>query len=432
MPKKKDKSKIILQTPKGMHDILPEDFVFYKTIYDKAEEISNYYGFMPIKTPHLERLELFNAGLGDTSDIIEKQMYTLKTQGGDKLALRPEGTAPIMRSYIEHGMQTWPQPVMFQYQGSFFRHEKPQKGRLRELQQFGLEIIGEEKPVAEAMTIRVLTLILEELGLKSIVVHINSLGDKECRNNYRKELLGFYKKRLGQLCRDCKNRYSKNPLRILDCKEEKCIEIKAEAPQMINYLCTPCKQHLKEVLEFLDSNNISYFLDTHLVRGLDYYSRTVFEFFEEKSEEENETPIALGAGGRYDYLAHALSNKNFPAIGGALGIDRIVQTMKDRSIPVRHSKPSKIFFIQLGTAAKYKSLKIIETLRKAHVPVIQSISKDTLKSQLRIASKLNMSYALILGQREALEDSIIIKDMDTSTQETVPIEKIVEFIKKKL
>lgn len=432
MSRKKGEPKILLQAPKGMHDILPEDFVYYKAVFNKAEEIANYYGFMPIATPHLEKIELFTASLGETSDIVEKQMYTLKTKGGDKLALRPEGTAPVLRSHIEHGMQTWPQPVMFQYNGAFFRHEKPQKGRFREMQQFGLEIIGEEKPIAEAMVIRVLTLILEELGIKPAIVNINSLGDKECRNNYRRELMGFYKKRINQLCKDCKNRYGKNPLRLLDCKEEKCAEIKTEAPQMINHLCASCKQHLKEVLEFLDSSNIPYFLDTRLVRGLDYYSRTVFEFFEEKTEEENGAPIALGAGGRYDYLANMLSNKNFPAMGGALGVDRIVQAMKDRAINVKHGKQSKIFFIQLGTAAKYKSLKIIEMLRKNHIPVTQSLSKDTLKSQLRIASKLNMDYALILGQKEAVEESIIMKDMDSSTQETVPIEKIAEFIKNKL
>lgn len=435
-----DKPKILLQTPKGMRDILPEEYAIYKAIYEKAEEIASYYGFLPIQTPHLERTDLFNATLGETSDVVEKQMYNLKTKGGDQLTLRPEGTAAVMRSYIEKGMHTWPQPVMFQYKGSFFRHEKPQKGRLREFQQFGLEVIGEEKAVAEAMVIKIMVLVLEELGIKPVIVHVNSLGDKECRANYRKDLVAYYKKKSALLCNDCKRRMASNPLRLLDCKEEKCAEIKKEAPQMVNYLCAPCKQHLKEVLEFLDSNEISYSLDTHLVRGLDYYSRTVFEIFEDRrdppageaepEEKSADTPLALGSGGRYDYLSKILANKNFPAMGGALGVDRLAQMIIERRVKIKQPKRPKIFFIQLGNFAKSKSLKIIETLRKAHVAIDQSIGKDSIKSQLRIASKLEIPYALILGQKEALEDSIIIRNMNTGTQETVPIKDIVETIKK--
>lgn len=441
MSQKKEKSKILLQAPKGMHDILPKEYAVYKTIEEKSEEIANYYGFLPIATPHLEKTDLFTASLGETSDVVEKQMYNLRTGGGDSLTLRPEGTAPIMRSYIENGMQTWPQPVMFQYKGSFFRHEKPQKGRFREFRQFGLEIIGEEKTVAEGLVIKILTLILEELGIKPIIVRVNSLGDKECRSSYRKELIAYYRKKINHLCKDCKKRYAKNPLRLLDCKEERCVEIRNGAPQMINFLCSPCKQHFKEVLEYLDSSDIPYFLDAHLVRGLDYYSRTVFEIFEENLTRQPlsssatvvESPsIALAAGGRYDYLSKILSNKNFPAVGGALGTDRLAQFIMDNGIKIKTQKEPKIFFIQLGAAAKFRSLKIIEMFRKAHIPLMQSISKDTLKSQLRIASKLNMPYSLILGQKEVMEDSVIVKDMGNGSQETVPAEKVAEIMKNKL
>lgn len=415
-----------------MHDILPQEYIIYKHIYEKAEEIASYYGFMNIATPYLEKKDLFTASLGDSSDIVEKQMYNLKTKGGDILTLRPEGTAPIMRSYIENGMQTWPQPVMFQYQGSFFRHEKPQRGRLREFHQFGLEILGEEKAIAEAMIIKILFLALGEIGIKNVMVHINSLGDKGCRNAFRKELVNYYRKKINSACGDCKKRFYKNPLRLLDCKEEKCIEIKNEAPQMIDFMCAECKRHFKEVLEFLDTNEIPYSLNTRLVRGLDYYSRTVFEFIEETENEINQANFALGGGGRYDYLSQMLSNKKIPAVGGALGVDRIAQLISERQIKIKSSKETKIFFIQLGSMAKYKSLKIIEMLRKNHIPLMQSVSKDTLKSQLRIASRLNMSYALILGQKEVMEKSIIVKNMETSAQETVPIEKVVEFVKNKL
>src|SRR3989344_3269066 len=278
MPRKKI-NKENIQSPKGMNDILADEYVFYQNIYDKAEEIASYYGFKPIQTPHLEKTELFTSTVGESTDIVEKEMYTLRTKGGDALALRPEGTAPVMRAYIEHGMHTLPQPVMLWYKGSFFRHENPQKGRFREFFQFGLEIIGESKPIGEVMIIQIFTLALKELGLGPIIVHVNSVGDKECRGEYRKKLIAYYRKHLSSLCKDCKRRFKENPLRLLDCKETNCAEIKRNTPQSIDSLCAPCKQHLKENLEFLEASKTNYYLDTKLVRGLDYYTRTVFEIF---------------------------------------------------------------------------------------------------------------------------------------------------------
>lgn len=425
-----NKPKTILQSPKGMRDILSEDYAFYQNIFDLSEEISSYYGFQPIQTPHLEKTELFTASLGETTDIVEKEMYSLKTKGGDKLTLRPEGTAPILRAYIEHGMHTLPQPVMLWYKGSYFRHEKPQKGRFREFQQFGLEIIGEQKPIAEATIIKILTSIFNELGIGPVVVHINSLGDKDCRASYRKELLAYYRKHGKNLCKDCKRRIKENPLRLLDCKEPGCAELKQKAPQMIDYLCNPCKQHLKETLEFLDSNDIAYMFNNQLVRGLDYYTRTVFEIFEENADHNQS--FALAAGGRYDCLAKTLGKKEFPAAGGALGVERIMELMREKNITPRQKRAPKIFFVQLGSTAKYKSLEIIDMFRKARVPLAQSISKDNIRGQLKLASRLKVAYALILGQKEALENSIIIRNMDTGAQETAPMEKVVEIVKKKL
>jgi histidyl-tRNA synthetase len=211
MADKKEKIKIILQAPKGMHDILADEYVFYQSVFEKAEKVASYYGFQPIQTPLLEKTELFTSGVGTATDIVEKQMYSFRTRGGDHLSLRPELTAPIMRSYLEHGMHTLPQPVMVWQKGSCFRHENPQKGRTREFQQFDLEIIGEPKPIAEVITIRVLKSIFEELNLSSLIVHINSIGDKECRPAYRRELVNYYRKRINQLCPDCKRRFKENP-----------------------------------------------------------------------------------------------------------------------------------------------------------------------------------------------------------------------------
>jgi len=276
-PRGKSK-KIELHTPKGTRDILPNDVRYWEYIESRAKQIAGYYGFRSIRTPHFEKTEIFTA-IGEFTDIVERQMYSFRTRGGDALTLRPEGTIPLMRSYIQNGMQSWPQPVMLHYTGSFFRHESPQRGRFREFGQFGLEIFGEEEAVADAIVIRVITLILEELGLGQFVVHLNTLGDKECRPLYRKELVGFYRSKINYLCKDCKRRLKTNPLRLLDCTEEKCQELKKDAPQMIEYVCDSCKNHFKKIFEFLDKLSVPYFLNHHLVRGLDYYSRTVFEIF---------------------------------------------------------------------------------------------------------------------------------------------------------
>ena len=424
--------KLNIQSPKGMHDLLSDEYILYQNVFDKVEEIASYYGFKPIQTPVLETVDLFTATVGATSDIVEKQMYYIKNEGENKLVLRPEGTAPVMRAYIEHGMHTLPQPVMLWYKGSFFRHENPQKGRFREFFQFGLEVIGEGKPIGEAMLIQIFSLTLKELGLDQITVRINSIGDKECRGEYKKKLVSYYKKHLSGLCKDCKRRFKENPLRLLDCKEQKCAEIKRNTPQSIDSLCSACKQHMKENLEFLDTNNINYFLDTKLVRGLDYYTRTVFEIFLDKEGEAGGQGLALVAGGRYDALAKILGKRDIPAVGGAIGIDRVVMAMQEKKIAPKPKRMPKVFFIQLSQSAKQRSMNIIEKFRLANIYIAQSISKDNLNSQLSLASRMNVPYVLILGQKEVLENSIIVRDMSIGAQETVPIEKVVEIIKKKI
>jgi len=254
-----------------MHDILPEDAGLLEHIVEKAKKLAEFYGYSPIKTPHLESAELFLRPLGETSDVVEKQMYALRTRGGDFLALRPEGTAGIMRAYQQNGMSSWPQPVKLYYEGAFFRHENPQRGRFREFRQFGLEMLGDQDAALDAEIIKIFYLALSELGFKNVAVRINSIGDKECRPQYKKELANYYKKKFNYLCKDCKRRLKDNPMRMLDCKEEECLEHKAGAPQMINHFCEACKNHFKAVLEFLDEAKIPYLLDHHLVRGFDYY-----------------------------------------------------------------------------------------------------------------------------------------------------------------
>ena len=421
----KNPKKEIVRSPKGMHDVLQDDFKIYEKIIEKSKEIAGFYGFLPIATPHLEHTELFTRPLGETSDVVEKEMYTLKTKGGDSLTLRPEGTASIMRAYAENGMVSWPHPVKLYYFGSFFRHENPQKGRLREFRQFGLEVLGEGDPIIDANIIKIPFIILSELGFKNAIVRINSIGDKNCAPNYKKELLNFYKKKFNYLCKDCKRRFKENPLRLLDCKEEGCVEISSSAPQMVNHLCSECKEHFKTVLEFLDEGKIPYTLDNHLVRGFDYYGRTVFEICLEGEANSS----ALCGGGRYDDLMQLLGGKALPSAGCALGIERIFQEMKKLELVNIKEKKPEVFLIQIGSAAKKRSFVLMEELRNAGIVVAESLSRDNFRAQLKIASKIESRIALIIGQKEAMDGTVIVKDMFEETQDMTTQEKLVEKIK---
>jgi histidyl-tRNA synthetase len=416
-------------SPKGMRDLLNEEYYSFQGFFEKAQEVAVYYGFKPIETPIMEHEEIFTTTIGEGTDIIDKEMYTLKTKGGDHLALRPEHTAPLMRAYIEHGMQNMPQPVMFYQYGPVFRHDKPQKGRYRQLWQFDLDCLGNEKSIMDALVIKTGMTILEEAGAENLSVEINSIGDKECRSGYIRELTNYYKKHLNNLPAVDRERLKTNPLRILDSKEEKTKEINIAAPDAISFLCPACKKHFKEVLEYLEEMNIPYNINKNLVRGLSYYTRTVFEVYTESSEECG-SPTQVASGGRYDYLARQIgSKKDVPSVGFSIGVDRTVESSWYKKLSPRILKKPKIYFIQLGSEAKLKSLNIIEILRKAHIPIAQSLSKDSLGSQLAIAEKLAIPYAIIFGVKEALENSVIVRDMSNRSQDTVKLPKLLEYLK---
>lgn len=427
---KKPKGKEEIRSVKGMRDIIGDVFYSYQGFFERAAEIAMYYGFKPIETPVLEKTDLFIRSVGEETDIVGKEMYSLKTKGKDNLTLRPEGTASVMRAYIEQGMQTLSQPVMLYYYGPFFRHEKPQKGRYRQFYQFGFEVIGSPKSINDALVIKMTVAILEEVGIKDIRIKINSIGDKECRGEYKKELVSHYRKHAKEICADCKQRIKTNPLRMLDCKDEKCQKVKESAPETIGYLCTECKKHFREVLEYLETLGVPYEIDKTLVRGLDYYTKTVFEVVVE-SEEEDEKEIVVGGGGRYDYLARAIgSKKDVPAVGVSLGVDRILNVPERSTLTPRILKKPKVFFIQLGFDAKLKSINVIEVLRKAKVPVSQSLTKDSIGAQLGIAERLKVPHTIILGQKEALENSVIVRNMETRSQDTVKIDDLADYLKK--
>lgn len=423
-----------IASPKGMRDIMDREYYSYQGFFEKASEIATYYGFRPIETPVLEREPVFTSSLGVGTDIRDKEMYVLKTKGGDHLVMRPEGTAAVMRAYLEHGMQTLPQPVMLYYYGPFFRHENPQRGRLRELRQFGFEVLGSQKSIMDAVVIRTLTLILEEAGFKNLSVEINTIGDKECRGGYVRELTNYYKKHINEICPNCKERLQTNPLRLLDCKDARCQDTKTNAPTPIDSICNNCRHHFKEVIEYLEEMGIGYRINKNLVRGLDYYTRTVFEVVDlgntDNDNENPEPPLSLAGGGRYDLLARSLgSKKDVPAMGASIGVDRVIMSPTHKPFDPRILKKPKVYFIQLGMEAKLKSLGIIEVLRKARIPIAQSLSKDGLGPQLAMAEKSGAPFTIIFGQKEALENTVIVRNMETRSQETVKLEKLPDFVK---
>ena len=419
-----------------MHDILPENQEYFQKFYAVAKDVAEFYGFRRIDTPIVEDAELYEKGTGIATDIVEKQMYLLKTRGGDTLALRPEFTPGMARAYLQHGMINLPQPVKLYTSGPLFRYERSQAGRFRQFHQFDAEVFGEISPAVDAQIIQLFTVILQELKIGHILVEINSVGDSQCRPYYKKLLINFLRSRQQQLCVDCRRRVRENPLRTLDCKEEKCQRVRSLAPQILDHLCEECKKHFRQVLEFLDEADIPYHLDPYLVRGLDYYTKTVFEIFSERQIKQQEgdqeviTRDALVGGGRYDTLVKLYGNKDVPAVGAAAGTERIVSFLKEQQLAV--SKNPKVFLAQLGDLPKKKSLKLLEEFRKAKIQIAESLGRDSLKVQMSRADKLGVRFTLILGQREALDNTIVIRRMDNGTQETVKFDKTIEEIKKRL
>jgi len=422
-----------LQSPKGMHDILPQEQMWWDKVRKEVDYIADYYNFMRIDTSLLERAEVFEKSLGETTDIVEKQMFVYKSRSGDRLALRPEGTASIVRSYVQHGLSHLGQPLKLFYTGPMFRKEQPQAGRFRQFHQTGFEIVGgDDDPVYDVQVILALYRLLERFKIKNLSLHINSIGCRVCRPTYRKKLTDYYKDLAPKLCKDCRRRVKENPLRLLDCKNEQCQPYKAGAPIILDTLCSNCSKHFKGVLEYLEELKLSYQLDNHLVRGLDYYNRTTFEFFTDVAAEDGtKFDFALAAGGRYDYLFEVFGSRQNSGVGGAVGMERVIEVMRKIKVNLGLRYKQTVFFVHIGEVAKKKSLSLIEELRAAGIPVSESLGKDSLAAQLRSANKERADFALIFGQKEVFEESIIIRDLKNSVQETVPLMKMVNEVKRR-
>jgi len=418
------------QAPKGMHDILPSDESYWEKIEGIVKGLARAYGFSRLEPPVLEYADLYNKTSGEESDVVEKEMYVLKTKGGDVLALRPEYTPGMSRAYLEHGLSRLGQPQKLFYFGPVFRHDRPQLGRYRQFVQTGFEVLGgTNDPVYDAEIIAIYADLLQELKIKEFTLKINSIGCRICRPIYKKQLFNYYKNHEKDLCEDCVKRLKTNPLKLLDCKEEGCVKLKEKAPNFLDKLCVTCSNHFKEVLEYLDEVGIPYELDRHLVRGLDYYSRTVFEFF---AQGEESAIGALAGGGRYDYLMETIGGHLTPAMGGAAGVERIINVLRAKEIAVAPKAQRKVFLAHAGELAKKKAFALLRDLRSKGIGVSEALAKDSLKLQLKVADKEGIGLALILGQKEIYEKSIIVRDLVSGMQEAVLLEKLPDEIKKRL
>ena len=427
-PKKNKNRKFFLV--KGFKDILPEEQKYWDFIRDKAINISRAYGFKRIDLPVLEETELFVKGVGPDTDIVSHEMFSFSTLGREKVSLRPEGTAGIVRAYIQHGMLNKPKPVKLFYIGPMFRYDKPQAGRYRQFYQFGAEVLGADDPIIDAQLIYMVYQMYNSFKIP-INIQINSIGCKTCRNKYIKALKNYLKKNRSKLCADCKTRYIENALRVLDCKQKKCQELILEAPQIVDYLCEDCNKHFVKVLEYLEDIEVPYILNPFIVRGLDYYNRTTFEIFPQNEEDSSQS--ALVGGGRYDKLVKNLKGQDTPAIGFSMGLERTINSLKKiENLKIEPKNKCDIFIAQLGERARKKALVLFEKLRQSGFKVAENISKSSLKSQLESANKSNAKLALIIGQKEILDNTILIRDMESGNQEVVPEDKISKALKRRL
>lgn len=425
----KELEPIVLQPLRGMKDVLPEEQPYWDQVRRVAEKLARDYGFFRIDVPLVEFSNLYTRAIGEGTDIVEKEMYTFVTKGGDKAALRPELTSGICRAYIQHGMSVLPKPVKLFSMGPVYRYDRPQEGRYREHYQANFDAFGEQDPILDAQMIQVAYRVIQNLGIKAVQIQVNSIGCPTCRKEYRELLINYLESKQSKLCQDCKRRMDTNPLRVLDCKEDKCIQVTSSAPQSVDHLCEECRVHFKSLLEYLDELELPYVINPHLVRGLDYYTKTVFELW---SGEEAGRKHSLGGGGRYDGLIKMLGGENTPAIGFGLGVERLILEMKRvQAKPYKAPKP-RVFLAQLGELAKKKSLKLFAELERSGILTAESFGRGGLKSQLRVADKLGVELTLILGQKEALDKTVIIKNMMTGVQETVSMDKLVDLVKRKL
>jgi histidyl-tRNA synthetase len=394
-----------ISSVKGFHDVLPDESARWSWIEQCARDILARYGFAEIRVPIVERTELFSRSIGETTDIVEKEMYSFTDRDGSSVTLRPEGTASIVRAYVEHALQTREPVSKLFYLGPMFRRERPQKGRLRQFSQIGAEVIGRDDAAIDAEVVLLLHDLLEALQIRGATIELNSLGDAACRPAYREQLRAFGEAHRAELCENCARRLERNPLRLLDCKAPECRQATASAPVMLDHLCGPCQAHFDAVRAVLEREAVHIAINPRMVRGLDYYVRTAFEVVAEGLGAQN----AVGGGGRYDGLVKGLGGPDAAGIGFALGVERLVLTMHDH-LAARPLVP-EVFIAPLGAAAEAEAMHVAHRWRRAGVRIEMTSGGKSLKSQMRLADKAGTPYVLILGEDELATRKITVRDM---------------------
>ncbi|PKB68593.1 MAG: histidine--tRNA ligase [SAR202 cluster bacterium Io17-Chloro-G4] len=405
------------RAPRGTTDLLPEEQKYWRYIESKAMSLAGRYGYGRIDTPVFEDSNLFIRSVGEGTDIVEKEMYTFEDRGGDNVTLRPEGTAPVCRAYVEHGMHVLPQPVRMYYFCPVFRYERPQAGRFREHHQFGLEAIGDADPSVDAEVIELAWQLVMSLGLRDVHLFLNSIGDTQCRPAYVAGLVAYYSDQVDKLCPDCKIRLERNPLRLLDCKVETCRALGDDAPRSAEHLCEECQEHWVKLQGYLSGMGIPFQIEHRLVRGLDYYSRTVFEI---QPNDAGAQSTIIG-GGRYDRLIEQLGGRPTPGIGFGTGMERLALNLKSSGVDVPEEPSPTYLVANVGDAARLAALELAAKLRNAGVGAMLSSGSRALRGQMRQANALEIPYALILGDDEIAKGEIVVRDMKASTQESKPL-----------
>ena len=409
---------LITKKPRGTEDVLPRDSYRWQFLEELFRSEARAYGYKEMRTPVFEHTELFERGVGDTTDVVQKEMYTFTTKGGDSITLRPEGTAGAARALLEHGLFNDPLPVKAYYLTSCYRYEKPQAGRLREFHQFGMECYGTKDPAADAEMITAAKAIFDRMQLKDIRLEINSIGCPACRAEYHKALKEYFARYRGELCDDCKERLERNPMRLLDCKNEHDHKIAEGAPTVLDYLCGECRTHFDGVKAYLDANGIAYTVNPKIVRGLDYYTKTVFEFI---SGDIGAQATVCG-GGRYDGLIGDLGGNPMPALGFAAGIERLLLTMDAQGIEIPAPRPCDIYIGSMGDAAHLKASALAAMLRTAGLYVEFDVVGRGLRAQMKYADKLGARYSMVLGDNEIAEGKARLKDMQTGEQQEIALD----------
>ena len=410
------------KAPRGTADILPQDQPYWHLVQQKAQVLCQLYGYSRIDTPVFEEAGLFVRTIGPGTDIVEKEMYTFQDRGDNLLTLRPEGTAPVCRAYLEHGLHTLPQPVRLYYLATIYRYERPQKGRYREHHQFGYEAIGDPDPSLDAEVIDLAWQLCLSLGLQGLSLKLNSIGCRACRPDYVRKLKEYYQPHLSGLCPDCQRRFQGNPLRLLDCKQASCQPFALQAPRSIDSLCADCASHFSTLGQHIKDLGLPYELDHRLVRGLDYYTRTVFEIQPPEEGAQN----TLGGGGRYDHLMEELGGHPTPAVGFATGIERLVLNLKRQQVPVPPLPGPRVLVAYAGKEYQRAAWQLLYELRRGGVPALGASAPKSLRAQLRQADALGLPWALILGEEEVRQGVVLLRDMASGKQQSVPRSQIVD------